>query len=262
MATELRDTGTDPHHDDQQFERQDHVDERQECEEEDRRQVLLTTGSDEGHLVPQPENHHEYQEGVQDRRTHQSGIVSDCRIDSCGVNTGKNSGNKEIGDCGGIDEDVEHRAGVTRGERHFARPRWQTNGARAEPVENSTGHRLEVAGERSPGSCQAQHLEHHRPDDEFLVDDRLVPPRSDVEPREAGSQSGNGCSSRQVEEQQFHDVDGVDHLRRTEAVIHPVRGHVTQTLEKRLVHERCRIDGREVSFFESHDVLLKYGMWA
>ena len=75
VFAELRDAGTDPHHDDQQLQRDDHVHERQHGEEDQRRQVLLTPRSEEDGLVAQTVQHQQHDRRDQQRRVDQPGCV-------------------------------------------------------------------------------------------------------------------------------------------------------------------------------------------
>ena len=56
VAAELRERRAAPHDHDQQLRRDDHVDEREEGEEDQRGQVLLAAGGEEEHLVAQAEH--------------------------------------------------------------------------------------------------------------------------------------------------------------------------------------------------------------
>ena len=75
VFAELRHAGTDPYHDDQQLQRDDHVDERQHGEEEHRRQVLLTPRSEEDDLVAQAVQHQQHDRRDQQRRVDEPGCV-------------------------------------------------------------------------------------------------------------------------------------------------------------------------------------------
>ena len=62
----------DPHRDDQQLQREDHVDEGQDAEEDQSRQVLLTTRCDEDDLVAQTDDDQQCDHGVDQNRVDQA----------------------------------------------------------------------------------------------------------------------------------------------------------------------------------------------
>ena len=236
VTAELGHARADPHDDDQQLERDDHVDERQDGEEQQRGQVLLTARGQEHRLVPQPGHDQQHDHGDQQNRVHQpGGVVRQGRGQRRARHAGQDERDDDAHEQGHVEHDVEPGAPVAGGERHPP-PRPQPDGAGPGPEPDAPGHRLELAGQRAPGPRHPDRLEQHRPQHRLLVDNRLVPPARDIpEWREVRRPGRHYHAPENVAEQQFHDVDRVYHPRRAESVLDPVQGEYLHPLHERLL---------------------------
>jgi hypothetical protein len=102
-----------------------------------------------------------------------------------------------------------------------------------------------VERKRAARGGEAEDLQQDRPDHQLLVEDRLVPPATDVvelEPR--GECAGDDQAEQPVEE----DLPGVERgglLRRAEAFLHPVQHQDLHPREERDRGELVEIDGRK-----------------
>ena len=234
VQAEFRDAGSHPDHDDQQLERDDHVDERQHGEEEHRRQVLLSARGQEDGLVPQPDHDQQHHRDDQQRGVHQTGcVVRQRRRQRIAVYARHHQRHDHADDQGQVKRDVKPGPPVA-GSEGDPPPGPQPDRPGPRPIQDASHHRLGLAGQRPPRPREADGFQQHRPQDDLLVDDRLIPPlRNMPERRQPGGQRGHHDGAQRIEEHELDDVDGVHHPRHAVPVVDPVQREDLHALQER-----------------------------
>ncbi len=108
VVAHLRHTGTDPHRDDEQLQREDHVHERENPEEDQGGEVLLGTTGDEDDLVAQTDHDEQRDQRVHEHGgVHQALVVTHRGVERARRDTREHDRDNQVREDERVDGDVE-----------------------------------------------------------------------------------------------------------------------------------------------------------